>query len=113
MASLYVQKRALLGGGLLSLLVLVSILSLAEFWSNPRYRADDHRQAVATLAAEWRPGDVILANAGWIYPIIDVYWPTGWMALRPWSRPNWMTFSVSLTTRNQHRANHSSSVPAA
>src|SRR5690606_156107 len=35
----------------------------------------DHRGAVARLAAQWRPGDAILANAGWIYPVLTTYWP--------------------------------------
>lgn len=46
-----------------------------QFWANPRYRADDHRGAVAQVAAQWRPGDAILANAGWIYPVFESYWP--------------------------------------
>jgi 4-amino-4-deoxy-L-arabinose transferase-like glycosyltransferase len=45
------------------------------FWSDPLYRADDHRGAVAALAAQWRPGDSILINAGWAYPILLTYWP--------------------------------------
>ncbi|MBX3053707.1 MAG: glycosyltransferase family 39 protein [Caldilineaceae bacterium] len=48
---------------------------LAEFWTNPLYRADDHRAAVAELAAAWRPGDAILVNAGWVYTALAVYWP--------------------------------------
>ncbi|BAM01082.1 MULTISPECIES: glycosyltransferase family 39 protein [Caldilinea] len=49
--------------------------SAITFWSDPLYRADDHRSAVAQLAAQWRPGDVILVNAGWVYPILSIYWP--------------------------------------
>lgn len=55
---------------------LVSTASLVQFWSNPIYRADDHRQAVATLAEQWRPGDAILVNAGWTYTALAVYWPS-------------------------------------
>lgn len=48
---------------------------LHEFWTNPLYRADDHRGAVAELAARWRPGDAVLVNAGWAYTALAVYWP--------------------------------------
>lgn len=65
------------GATLLTLiLALVSASSLQQLWTNPLYAADDHRSAVATLASEWRPGDVILVNAGWAYTPIAVYWPT-------------------------------------
>jgi hypothetical protein len=50
------------GAALAGLLLLVMSASLAAFWTNPRYAADDHRGAVAALAARWRPG--------------DVFWPT-------------------------------------
>jgi hypothetical protein len=63
------------GAALAGLLLLAMSASLAAFWTNPRYAADDHRGAVAALAARWRPGDVILANAGWVYPVLLTYWP--------------------------------------
>lgn len=59
----------------LALWLIISTAAAANFWLNPRYRADDHRAAVAHLAASWRPGDVILANAGWVYPVLTTYWP--------------------------------------
>jgi len=59
----------------LALWLGVSAAASINFWLNPLYRADDHRSAVAQLAAAWRPGDVILANAGWIYPVLTTYWP--------------------------------------
>lgn len=55
--------------------VMISSLSLHQLWTNPLYTADDHRSAVATLAQQWRPGDVILVNAGWVYTALSVYWP--------------------------------------
>jgi hypothetical protein len=58
-----------------ALFLLVYALSLRTFWVDPAYRADDHRGAVRTLAQGWRPGDVIFANAGWIAPLLEVYWP--------------------------------------
>jgi uncharacterized membrane protein len=57
-------------------IVLVSGWSLNEFWTNPLYRSDDHRAAVAELAANWRPGDAVLVNAGWAYTALAVYWPS-------------------------------------
>ncbi len=68
------------GRSLLALLAAVGILvpqgwSLARFWSAPPYRADDHRGAVARLAADWRAGDGILVNAGWTYTAVALYWP--------------------------------------
>lgn len=64
---------ALLGAALVAL----SLWAAAEFWRSPAYRADDHRQAVADLAAAWRPGDAILVNAGWVYTALQTYWPEG------------------------------------
>jgi uncharacterized membrane protein len=64
-------------GALLWVALLGSFtLSLLAYWTNPLYRADDHRGAVASLSERWRPGDIILANAGWIHPILEVYWPS-------------------------------------
>ena len=69
-------RRNRIAGTLSLLLVLaLQMLSLNRFWSNPIYRSDDHRQAVADLAADWRPGDAILVNAGWAYTALEVYWP--------------------------------------
>jgi len=65
------------GAGLAALLVLAASASLRAFWTNPLYAADDHRGAVARIAAGWRPGDALLANAGWIYPVLLTYWPDG------------------------------------
>ena len=61
---------------LFSGLIALSGWSLNEFWTNPLYRADDQRAAVTELAANWRPGDAILVNAGWAYTALAVYWPT-------------------------------------
>jgi uncharacterized membrane protein len=71
------RLRPALGAALWLALLGVSAASLFTFWTNPLYRADDHRSAVAALAVQWRPGDAILANAGWIYPILTTYWPGG------------------------------------
>lgn len=52
-----------------------AVTGTVTFWNDPLYQADDHRNAVANLATQWRPGDVILVNAGWVYPILSIYWP--------------------------------------
>jgi mannosyltransferase len=57
------------------LLVLICGWSLQRYWVDPRYRRDDHRGAVALLAEQWRPGDAILVNAGWVYTALALYWP--------------------------------------
>lgn len=62
---------------LASLLVVGALLSTWDGWSNPLYARDDHRGAVAQLARAWRPGDVILVNAGWVYTPLAVYWDGG------------------------------------
>jgi uncharacterized membrane protein len=59
----------------LILLLAGSAVALRSFWSDPAYAADDHRAAVRELAQHWRPGDVILANAGYSYPALLTYWP--------------------------------------
>lgn len=69
------ERSRMAGGVALAALIAISLLGLREFWSNPTYRADDHRGAVAKLAANWRPGDLILVNAGWAYTALEVYWP--------------------------------------
>lgn len=61
-----------IGGALLA----INGVSLQRFWFDPLYRSDDHRAAVAQLAKEWRPGDLILVNAGWVYTALESYWPT-------------------------------------
>ncbi len=69
------RHRALGAVGLLALLA-VNGLSLQRFWFDARYQSDDHRAAVAQLAQAWRPGDLILVNAGWVYTALETYWPT-------------------------------------
>ena len=69
------RRHAWAGLALLAVITVISAGALAQFWTNPLYRSDDHRAAVADLARNWRPGDVILANAGWVYTILETYWP--------------------------------------
>jgi hypothetical protein len=49
-------------------------VTLHAFWADPRYRADDHREAVRFLQEHWRPGDVVLVNAGYTYTALLTYW---------------------------------------
>jgi len=49
-------------------------VTLHAFWFDPVYRADDHRAAVRGLSSRWRPGDVLLVNAGWPYTAVATYW---------------------------------------
>ena len=49
-------------------------MTLNAFWKDPAYRADDHRSAVRALQDRWRPGDVVLVNAGYVYPALRTYW---------------------------------------
>ena len=69
------QQRGV-GALLLLVLCLLNSLSLQRFWFAAEFRRDDHRAAVAQLAQAWRPGDLILVNAGWAYTALETYWPT-------------------------------------
>ncbi|MFZ1509343.1 MAG: hypothetical protein WAV74_21420, partial [Anaerolineae bacterium] len=61
-------------------LLVLSTLSLQRAWCDPDFRADDHRAAVRFLADRWRPGDLILVNAGYAYTALLTYWdqPIAW-----------------------------------
>ncbi len=64
----------------LLLLTVVSAYSAYNFWFDSRYAGDDLRGAVQRLAAEWRPGDAILLDAGYTYTAFDYYYdqPVAW-----------------------------------
>jgi hypothetical protein len=49
--------------------------SLYNVWHNPQYAPDDLRGAVNYIAEHWRPGDVIVVNAGYAYPALEYYYP--------------------------------------
>lgn len=61
-------------------LLVLSLLSLQRAWRDPDFRADDHRAALHYLSSRWRPGDVILVNAGYAYTALLTYWdqPIAW-----------------------------------
>lgn len=67
-------RLTLLAGASAALLV-GSLLSLRAFWTSPAYASDDLRGAVRELAQRWRPGDLLLINAGYTYPALLTYWP--------------------------------------
>jgi 4-amino-4-deoxy-L-arabinose transferase-like glycosyltransferase len=74
LAWLWARRRlaaGLVAGGWLA----AAAITLAAFWFDPLYRPDDHRAAVRALQARWRPGDVLLVNAGYAYPPLLTYWP--------------------------------------
>jgi mannosyltransferase len=48
--------------------------TLYAFWHDPAYRPDDLRGAASYLESHWRPGDVVLLNAGYAYPGLLTYW---------------------------------------
>ncbi len=54
---------------------IITGFSLYNFWHNPQYAEDDLRGAVNYIAERWRPGDVILVNAGYAYPALVYYFP--------------------------------------
>jgi uncharacterized membrane protein len=59
----------------LALIAALALLSIHAYRTDPRFAPDDHRAAVAFLAEAWRPGDVVLVDAGYAYPALLTYWP--------------------------------------
>ncbi len=57
-----------------SLWLIGVVATLQAAWTSPLYRADDHRAAVCFLEEHWRPGDVVLVNAGYTYTALLTYW---------------------------------------
>jgi hypothetical protein len=72
--------RPAMGLGLAVILVY-SGFSIYAYQTDPNYASDDHRAATHFLAERWRPGDVVLVNAGYTYPALLTYWdgdPIAW-----------------------------------
>jgi uncharacterized membrane protein len=67
-------RRRLAAGLVMGVWLVAAAVTLAAFWFDPLYRPDDHRAAVRALQARWRPGDVLLVNAGYAYPPLLTYW---------------------------------------
>jgi hypothetical protein len=70
------RRRWWTGAALFTLLAVASAAGLNLHFNAPANRVDNHRAAVATIAANWQPGDIILVNAGYLYPLLELYWPT-------------------------------------
>lgn len=63
---------------LITLLVSLFLLggaafSAREFYTNTQYASDDFRSAIQLIQQKWRPGDVILVNAGYAYTAFQYY----------------------------------------
>lgn len=64
------------GAAVVGVLVLwagLSGRSLWAFWNDPAYNTDDFRGAMSRLEELWRPGDALLVNAGYVYPVVSYY----------------------------------------
>lgn len=72
LARLWPKQRLATGIALLGL-VIGAGYSTIQFHTNPRYAADDLRGAVRFIQDRWRPGDVILVNAGYTYTAFRYY----------------------------------------
>ena len=71
----WVWRRWKLAAGIAAVGWLVAAgFTLHASWFDPAFRADDHRAAVRELRSQWRPGDVLLVNAGYAYPSLATYW---------------------------------------
>jgi hypothetical protein len=67
-------RRRWAAGLALAVWLAAAAVTLSTFWFDPEYRPDDHRAAVQAVQARWRPGDVLLVNAGYAYPPLLTYW---------------------------------------
>ena len=56
-------------------LVAGSAFSIFQMHTRPEYAADDLRGAIAFLSEQWRPGDAVLINAGYVYTAFVYYYP--------------------------------------
>ena len=67
-------RRTLPAVALVAILALLNGRAQWRAWHDAAYRPDDLRGAVRTLAREWAPGDLVLANAGYSYTALAYYW---------------------------------------
>lgn len=65
------QKPIAAGCGLA--LAVAAAFSIGQFHTQPQLAADDLRGAAAFIEEKWRPGDVILVNAGYTYTALAWY----------------------------------------
>jgi len=67
------RRQQALALGTLLLLLLAYGLGNYQFFYNSAYASDDYRAALHYLDEQWRPGDAILVNAGYVYPMVLYY----------------------------------------
>lgn len=72
-AWLMVRRRGWVAVTAAGLFLAACIFSLYQYHFDPRYRADDYRAAVAFIQRHWQPGDVLMVNAGYVYPAFLYY----------------------------------------
>ena len=73
-----VRLRRLAPLAALAALVVVAVAggyAAQRYFFAPQYAPDDHRAAVRYIAAQVRPGDAVLINAGYVYPTFVYYYP--------------------------------------
>lgn len=71
----WLATRIHFGAALMAALILAAaaLYSLYQFHFDARYRSDDFRAAVHFIRQHYRPGDVILTNAGYTYTAFVYY----------------------------------------
>jgi hypothetical protein len=71
----WLGRHQIWGAVMIALLLLGgSLFSIQQFHHHPLYASDDFRSAVNLIETRWRPGDVILVNAGYTYPAFQYYY---------------------------------------
>jgi len=76
LALAWLWTRQKLVTALIALLLLAgAAISIRRFHADPAYAADDLRGAVNFIHQKWRPGDVVLINAGYAYTAFQYYFP--------------------------------------
>jgi len=63
----------LMGALLLTPLLILSGESLQRFWHDTAYAADDLRDGIKQIEAQWSNQDVLLINAGYTYTALNYY----------------------------------------
>lgn len=72
--------RSAVGVASVALITIIFGASLGDFYSTPRYPADDYRPLMAEIAARAAPDDVLLASYQWQLGFYEAYLPAD---LRP------------------------------
>ncbi len=67
------RRQQVLAVSTLLVLLLAYGLGNFQFFFDPTYASDDYRAALQFIDEQWRPGDAILVNAGYVYPMVLYY----------------------------------------